>query len=134
MCACVFATSFFKSLSAYVLLYGVLYGFTVGICYLIPMLNCYAYLPNKKGTYCITLRTLFWYLYDGVWVGFPAVQLHPPQTDQPPQPITGPATFIPSRRGFECPRWIEVHQPHIFLYRHGWLLFNDPEMYIFVTI
>ena len=51
MCLCVFVTSFFKSLLAYFFFYGVLYGFLAGFCYLIPMLNCYAYLPARKGKF-----------------------------------------------------------------------------------
>lgn len=51
MVICVFVTSFFKSYAAFIFFYGVLFGFLVGFCYLIPVLNCYEYLPHKKGTY-----------------------------------------------------------------------------------
>jgi hypothetical protein len=46
---CVIITSFVKSYFSFVFFYSGLYGFIVGCSYLIPMLNCYDYLPHRKG-------------------------------------------------------------------------------------
>lgn len=77
MVICVFVTSFFKSFAAFVFFYGVLFGFLVGFCYLIPVLNCYQYLPHKKGKLLIKdKRTLFRNLHDGIWPWIASFQLY----------------------------------------------------------
>jgi hypothetical protein len=49
MIAAVLITSLCSTFITYLLVYGVLYGFFSGVGYMLPLINCYAYLPNKKG-------------------------------------------------------------------------------------
>lgn len=45
----VLVASFMKNLFTFSLFYGVFFGFFVGIAYMAPFKNTYAYYPNKKG-------------------------------------------------------------------------------------
>jgi hypothetical protein len=94
MALCAFFTSFFQSFAAYVFLYGVLYGFLVGFCYLIPMLNCYAYLPHKKGIFLASIRIMLWSMHDGFWLGVIGLQLHFAWLNQPEQRETRLKAFV----------------------------------------
>lgn len=45
----VFLASFMTHLWSFILLYGGLFGFSVGIIYMLPFKNSYAYYPHRKG-------------------------------------------------------------------------------------
>ena len=45
----VFLSSFMKTLTGYCIFYGALYGFFIGVGYMIPFKNTYSYFPHKKG-------------------------------------------------------------------------------------
>ena len=44
-----YALSYMESLYSYLLLYGVMFGLFLGYGYLVPVRNCFDYLPEKKG-------------------------------------------------------------------------------------
>ncbi len=46
-----YALSYMETLYSYLLLYGVLFGLFLGYGYLVPVRNCYDYLPEKKGIF-----------------------------------------------------------------------------------
>lgn len=45
----IFIVSFLKTFISYVIFYGMIYGFSIGIGYLPPVKNAYLHLPNRKG-------------------------------------------------------------------------------------
>lgn len=49
LCICVFMSSFSNSFWLFVLIYGIGFGLTSGLIYLIPLYNAYKYFPQKKG-------------------------------------------------------------------------------------
>lgn len=49
LCFCVFLSSFANSFWIFVLIYGIGFGLTSGLIYLIPLYNAYKYFPQKKG-------------------------------------------------------------------------------------
>lgn len=49
MSSVVYVASYLDSFVEFVLFYGVLYGFSIGIGYYPPLKNCYLHLPNNKG-------------------------------------------------------------------------------------
>lgn len=51
--ASTYALSFVSNLFYYILYYGILFGLFLGYGYLIPIRNCYDYLPNQKGKHIL---------------------------------------------------------------------------------
>lgn len=47
--ASTYALSFVIDLFSYIFYYGILFGLFLGYGYLIPVRNCYDYLPTQKG-------------------------------------------------------------------------------------
>jgi hypothetical protein len=47
--ASTYALSFVADLFSYIFYYGVWFGLFLGYGYLIPIRNCYDYLPDRKG-------------------------------------------------------------------------------------
>lgn len=129
MVVCVFITSFVQSFAAYVFFYGVLFGFLVGFCYLIPVLNCYQYLPNKKGLVLYQIsRSLFRSLHDGFWPWITSFQLYSAGTDKSKRLRTKRATSFSSWCCCQRSKRLKIHQHCIFFNRNSWMLTDDSEM------
>jgi MFS family permease len=76
-----FITTFTSSLIMYLLFYATLAGLFQGVTYMIPFLNCYQYLPNRKGLssgICMTAYGVGSFLFN--WI---IVKLVNPDNESP---------------------------------------------------
>ena len=51
--ASTYALAYITSLYSYIFFYGICFGLFLGYCYLIPIRNCYDYLPEQKGIFLL---------------------------------------------------------------------------------
>jgi hypothetical protein len=45
---CVFVSSFLRNMSAFIVIYGVLFGLVSGFNYMVPVVECLKYFPGRK--------------------------------------------------------------------------------------
>lgn len=88
------ASTFVTSLFPFIILYGVFYGFGIGICYLTPLICAWEYFPNRRGMVSGIIVGGFGF---GAFIfGFLSYAIVNPDNEKPTLEVDGGKIFDPS--------------------------------------
>lgn len=103
-----FASSYVTSLPAFAVLYGVFYGFGLGICYLVPLICAWEHFPNRKGL--ISGIIIGGFGFGAFFFGFISFALANPNNEDPDLVVDGGKIFSPDRpEAHSAPRMIRIN-------------------------
>ena len=103
----VYASSFAETIAAYLALYAGMNGIGCGMCYLIPLVCCWEYFPERKGL--VTGITISAYGFGSFFFGIIAIDLVNPDHESPTIPApTGNQKFFDADIANRVPHMIQT--------------------------